>query len=264
MGSACSNCHRKGHRAEGNKGKKDCVLDKCESYFICGQKSRHPEYSRQLAEKKKELDKLKETLGNVKEQFDMLRNFVQKTSQTNFMMDVKRRRRITDPKRYRDVAVLLRDTRTLKVAYKGKIPPMGQNDSKEFPRLIKQMRNKIKRETGDFNLSDVDDDDDASSDSENLFFGQQRKTVYTTSESTNVSNDQNVQNILSKSKTVDQLQPNSTWQSSVMPPRTMSVHAFSAAYCHATIKPMPLVSSACSPAVTVYVLVKSRSYFCTY
>ena len=88
MGSMCSNCHRKGHRAEGNKSKKDCVLDKCESYFICGQKSRHPEYSRQLAEKKKELNKLKETLGNVKEQLDMLRNFVQKTSRTNFMMDV--------------------------------------------------------------------------------------------------------------------------------------------------------------------------------
>jgi hypothetical protein len=176
-----------------------------------------------LAEKKKELTKLRETLGNVKEQLDMLRNFVQKTSQTNFMMECKRRLRITDPKRYRDVAVLLRDTRTLKVAYKGKIPSMGQNDSEEFPRLIKQMRNKIKRETGDFNLSDADDDDDASSDSEDLFFGQQRKTVYTTSESTNVSNDQKVQNILSKSKTVDQLQSNSTWQCSVMPPRTMSM-----------------------------------------
>ena len=84
MGSVCSNCHRKGHRAEGNKGKKDCVLDKCESYFICGQKSRHPEYSRQLAEKKKELNKLKETLGNVKEQLDMLRNFVQKNKSDKF------------------------------------------------------------------------------------------------------------------------------------------------------------------------------------
>ena len=252
-GACAAIATEKGHRAEGNKGKKDCVLDKCESYFICGQKSRHPEYSRQLAEKKKELNKLKETLGNVKEQLDMLRNFVQKTSQTNFMMDVKR---------YRDVAVLLRDTRTLKVAYKGKIPSMGQNDSEEFPRLIKQMRNKIKRETGNFNLSDADDDDDTSSDSEDLFFGQQRKTVYTTSESTSVSNDQKVQNILSKSKTVDQLQSNSTWQCCYAAKN--NVHAFSAAYCHATIKPMPLDSSACSPAVTVYVSGKSRSYFCTY
>ena len=37
IASVCSNCHQKGHRAEGNKGKKDCVLDKCKSYFICGQ-----------------------------------------------------------------------------------------------------------------------------------------------------------------------------------------------------------------------------------
>jgi hypothetical protein len=37
-----------------------------------------------LAEKKKELNKLKETLGNVKEQLDMLRNFVQKNKSDKF------------------------------------------------------------------------------------------------------------------------------------------------------------------------------------
>ena len=157
IASVCGNCHRKGHRAEGNKGKKDCRLDKCKSFFICGQKIRHPEYSKQLAQKKKELSNLQETLKNVTDELDMLRNFVEKTSETNFMLDVKRRLRITDPQKYRDVAVLLRDTRTLKVAYKGKIPPSDQNDREQFPRLLKQTRNKIKRDTGDFNLSDSDD-----------------------------------------------------------------------------------------------------------
>ena len=143
MASVCGNCHRKGHRAEGNKGKKDCRLDKCKSFFICGQKIRHPEYSKQLAQKKKELSNLQETLENITDELNMLRNFVEKTSETNFMLDVKRRLRITDPQKYRDVAVLLRDTRTLKVAYKGKIPPSDQNDREQFPRLLKQTRNKL-------------------------------------------------------------------------------------------------------------------------
>ena len=88
MASVCGNCHRKGHRAEGNKGKKDCRLDKCKSFFICGQKIRHPEYSKQLAQKKKELSNLQETLKNVTDELDMLRNFVEKTSETNFMLGV--------------------------------------------------------------------------------------------------------------------------------------------------------------------------------
>ena len=162
MTSICSNCHRKGHRADGNKGKKDCMLEKCESYFICGQKSKHPEYGRQLGEKKKELNNLKESVRQIHEQLDMLRKFVEKTRETNFMLDIKRRLRITDPKKYRDVSVLLRDTRTLKVAYKGKVPPVDQNDSEEFPRLIQQMRHKVKHETGDFSFpcDDEDTDDD--------------------------------------------------------------------------------------------------------
>ena len=51
MTNVCSNCHRKGHRADGNKGKRDCLLIKCESYFSCGQKTKHPEYGRMLTEK---------------------------------------------------------------------------------------------------------------------------------------------------------------------------------------------------------------------
>ena len=143
MASVYGNCHRKGHRAERNKGKKDCRVNKCKSFFICGQKIRHPEYSNQLAQKKKETSNLQETLKNVTDELNMLRNFVEKTSETNFMLDFKRRLRITDPQKYRDVAVLLRDTRTLKVAYKGKIPPSDQNDREQFPRLFKQTRNKI-------------------------------------------------------------------------------------------------------------------------
>ena len=44
MTSVCSNCHQKGHRADGNKGKRDCLLTKCERYLSCGQKTKHPEY----------------------------------------------------------------------------------------------------------------------------------------------------------------------------------------------------------------------------
>ena len=59
----------------------------------------------------------------------MLRKFVNKTSDTNFMIDVKRRLRISNKEKYRDVSLLLRDTRTLKVAHKGKIPTLDQDDS---------------------------------------------------------------------------------------------------------------------------------------
>ena len=158
MTSVCSNCHRKGHRADGNKGKRDCILSRCESYFSCGQKTKHPEYGRMLTEKKKQLANLKDSVKEIQEQLDMLRKFVNKTSETNFMMDVKRRLRICNPQKYRDVSLLLKDTRTLKVAYKGKIPTLDQDDSTEFPRVIKEYRHKVKCETGDFNLSDDDHD----------------------------------------------------------------------------------------------------------
>ena len=105
----------------------------------------------------------------------MLRNFVEKTSETNFMLDVKRHLRITDPQKYHDVAVLLRATRTLNVAYKGKIPPSDQNDREQFPRLLKQIRNKIKRGTGDFNHSDSDDSE--TSDFEGISFSTKANAV---------------------------------------------------------------------------------------
>lgn len=160
MNSICSVCHRKGHRAEGNKDKQDCILDRCQSYFICGQKSKHPEHAKLLAKERKELTNLRQSLGKVQEQLNMLRQFVNKTSETNFMLEMKRRLRMTDSKKYRDVAVLLRDVRALKVSYKGKIPPVDQDDSQEFPKLLKQLRHKVKGDTGDFNLSSDDSDGD--------------------------------------------------------------------------------------------------------
>ena len=114
-----------------------------------------------------------------------------KTSETNFMLDVKRRLRITDPQKYRDVAVLLRDTRTLKVAYKGKIPPSDQNDREQFPRLLKQTRNKIKPDTGDFNLFDSDDSE--TSDFEDTGFSTNTNAV-TQEKSTNIECTQKEQN----------------------------------------------------------------------
>ena len=179
MTSICSNCHRKGHRADGNKGKKDCILEKCESYFICGQKSKHPEYGRQLAEKKKELNNLKESVRQIHEELDMFRKFVEKTSETNFMLDMKRRLRVTNPKKYRDVSVLLRDSRTLKVAYKGKVPPIDQNDNEEFPRLIKEMRHKVKHETGDFNVPYEDDESDCENFEIKSVYGKCKNTTAT-------------------------------------------------------------------------------------
>ena len=145
------------------------MLEKCESYFICGQKSKHPEYGRQLGEKKKELNNLKESLQRIHEQLDMLRKFVEKTSETSF---IKRRLRITDPKKYRDVSVLLRDTRTLKVAYKGKVPPIDPNNSEEFPKLIKQMRHKVKQETGHFSFPYDDEDSDGDNFGDNNVYGK--------------------------------------------------------------------------------------------
>ena len=118
MTSVCSNCHRKGHRADGNKGKRDCLLTKCESYFSCGQKTKHPEYRGMLTEKKKQLANLKDSAKEIQEQLDMLQKFVNKTSETNFMIDVTRRLRISNKEKYCDVSLLLKDTRTLKVMIK--------------------------------------------------------------------------------------------------------------------------------------------------
>lgn len=40
----CSNCHRIGHKAEGNSGKKSCPNDKCTNYFKCGQERFHNDF----------------------------------------------------------------------------------------------------------------------------------------------------------------------------------------------------------------------------
>ena len=104
---------------------------------------------------------MKESAANVKQQIEMLKQFHEKTSETNFMLDIKGRLRITcfvveghsDVKKDNTCFVVEGHSDV----YKGKIRPISQNNREGFPRLLTKLRHKVKSETGDFNLSDSED-----------------------------------------------------------------------------------------------------------
>ena len=60
----CGNCHIRGHRADGNHNNDACKAPKCVSYFMCGQKNKHPEHFDELKKNEKELKELIKEIEN--------------------------------------------------------------------------------------------------------------------------------------------------------------------------------------------------------
>ena len=52
-GRRCNNCHRTGHKADGNKNNKSCTNYPCGSISFCGQADKHPEYQIEKRKSKK-------------------------------------------------------------------------------------------------------------------------------------------------------------------------------------------------------------------
>ena len=62
--SVCGNCHKRGHRADGNRNNDACNAPECVSYFMCGQKNKHPEHFDEIKKNKKELKDLTKEIEN--------------------------------------------------------------------------------------------------------------------------------------------------------------------------------------------------------
>ncbi|CAC5358402.1 unnamed protein product [Mytilus coruscus] len=67
-------------------------------------------------------------------------------SGNSFTKVVKDRLKKINPSKYSQSSVLLRDVIALKTAYDNKIPTVSQNDKLEFPKKIKEVNAKIKKE----------------------------------------------------------------------------------------------------------------------
>ena len=54
--SICGNCHIRGHRADDNRRNDSCNLPPCTSYYLCGQRKKHPEHFDKIRNSKKQLN----------------------------------------------------------------------------------------------------------------------------------------------------------------------------------------------------------------
>ncbi|XP_060078020.1 uncharacterized protein LOC132557541 [Ylistrum balloti] len=48
--TVCDKCHRRGHKAHGNRGNQACPFDKCEGYINCGNLTKHKDYKQSIME----------------------------------------------------------------------------------------------------------------------------------------------------------------------------------------------------------------------
>ena len=62
--TVCGNCHIRGHRTVGNRNNDACNAAECMSYFMCGQKNKHPEHFDEIRKNKRELKDLTKEIEN--------------------------------------------------------------------------------------------------------------------------------------------------------------------------------------------------------
>lgn len=75
----CSNCHRIGHKVEGNSGKKSCPNDKCTNYFKCGQERFHNDFRQEKRQVEDNMKTLKREIKDLEAEKAMLESYQMNT-----------------------------------------------------------------------------------------------------------------------------------------------------------------------------------------
>lgn len=145
----CGNCHRRGHRAEGNRGNDKCKAPSCTSFYSCGLKKKHPEHFEELRKMKKRLkdiDKEIDGVGMEKKNFESF----QSKSFSAFSAAVTPRLVKAFGEKYSLKTAngkldLQKDIATLRLACDNKIPETSpsQSDREMFTSLLEKQRKVI-------------------------------------------------------------------------------------------------------------------------
>ena len=145
----CGNCHRRGHRAEGNRGNDKCKAPSCTSFYSCGLKKKHPEHFEELRKMKKRLkdiDKEIDGVGMEKKNFESF----QSKSISAFSAAVTPRLVKAFGEKYSLKTAngkldLQKDIATLRLACDNKIPETSpsQSDREMFTSLLEKQRKVI-------------------------------------------------------------------------------------------------------------------------
>ncbi|CAC5423020.1 unnamed protein product [Mytilus coruscus] len=141
----CTNCYVRGHKADNNKGNSVCRNDKCTDYRSCGQNDKHKEYRDDKKKIQNRLKNIKNEIADLEDELVRATAYEAKSG-NSFTKVVKDRLRKSNPTKYSQSSVLLRDVMALKTAYDNKIPTVSQNDKLEFQKKIKEVNTKIKKE----------------------------------------------------------------------------------------------------------------------
>lgn len=125
----CDKCHRRGHKAHGNKGGEACPYDACDGFKTCGNLSKHKDYKQNITEMEKEVAGIEKDIRCNEEKMRSLKSFLEVNS-SNFVRAVRPQLQLK--KKYigkNGNQQLQKDIRFLKLATNGKIPPNLTNMS---------------------------------------------------------------------------------------------------------------------------------------
>ncbi|CAC5418124.1 unnamed protein product [Mytilus coruscus] len=117
----CTNCHVRGHKADNNKGNSVCRNEKCNDYLSCGQKDKHKEYRDDKKKIQNRLKNIKNEIADLEDELVRATAYEAKSG-NSFTKVVKDRLRKSNPTKYFQSSVLLRDVMALKTAYDNRIP----------------------------------------------------------------------------------------------------------------------------------------------
>ncbi|CAC5414149.1 unnamed protein product [Mytilus coruscus] len=110
----CTNCHETGNKADGNKNNQPCAKLPCMSISSCCQVDKHPEYTIEKRRKQREVGQLKQKMKKMTEVQKMLETYTL-TRKNDFISNMKERLRATNPRKYIDSSILMRDLFALNV-----------------------------------------------------------------------------------------------------------------------------------------------------
>ena len=145
----CGNCHIRGHRSEGNRRNGSCSAPSCTSYYQCGQKNKHKEHFEEIRRRKKELKEISREIDAAAMEKKNLETF-QSKSISAFSVAVTPRllKAFVDkysPRTATGKLELQKDIATLRLACKGKIPPLpvSGSDRDLFSSLLQNQRKEM-------------------------------------------------------------------------------------------------------------------------
>ncbi|XP_070582212.1 uncharacterized protein [Ptychodera flava] len=152
--STCAICHRRGHRATGNKNSEGCLLgEACKGFVYCGRKDKHTQdHFAQVKKLKEKESKKAKQITQTETELKVLEDF-QSKSISAFTTEITPRLMRAFPEKYqarttKGKVELQHDIGILRVAYDNNISKLPQNDDshvdrREFSKHLQEVGNSV-------------------------------------------------------------------------------------------------------------------------